>query len=222
MNPGAERIRVAAITGWTSTGKTSFAHALARRLHPRRAVVLSQDDYYRDTSRLTRDQRTAVNYDEPAAYDLTAFRQHLDALRSGGSAPRFSYDFGSGARSRHGILGPAEFVIAEGLLTLWDPTVRRAADLRILLEGEPARLLERRIRRDGAERSYTAGEVRRRFEEMVIPAQRRYLAGAAEAADLVFPMDWAESAIARAAASLAGDTSASASPSPTDPKGNPP
>ena len=182
-------------------------------------MVLSQDDYYRDTSRLTRDQRTAVNYDEPAAYDLTAFAAPRRApLRR--LAPRFSYDFGSGARSRHGILGPAEFVIAEGLLTLWDPTVRRAADLGSCSKESRRGCWSGASRRDSAERSYTAGEVRRRFEEMVIPAQRRYLPGAAEAADLVFPMDWGESAIARAATCLAGDTSAS--PSPTDPKGNPP
>ena len=47
-----------------------------------------------------------------------------------------------------------------------------------------------------------------RFETMVIPAQRRYLAGAAGVADLVFPMDWGDECVARAAEAVEGNTSA--------------
>ncbi len=207
MTPREPSVRVAAIAGWTCTGKTRFAQALAERLRPRRVEVLSLDDFYRDTSHLSRRDRAAVDYDEPAAYDLAAFRRHLDALCSGDQAPRFRYDFASGARREAGVLGPAEVVLAEGFLTLWDRRLRRAADLRIFLEGDPERLLTRRVRRDGAERAYRADEVRRRFGEMVIPAQRRYLAEAPRIADLVFPMDWGDSHVARAAGCLDGDTS---------------
>ena len=107
-----------------------------------------------------------------------------------------------------GSLGPTRMVVAEGVFALWDSRVREAADLRILLEGDLDALLARRIRRDGAERCYSAAEVRERFENMVIPAQRRYLGGAGEVADLIFPMDWDDEWVDRAAERLAGDTSA--------------
>ena len=68
-------------------------------------------------------------------------------------------------------------------------------------------LLRRRIRRDGAERAYTPAEVRERFESMVIPAQRRYLGGAGDVADLIFRVDWGDECVERAAAWLTGDTS---------------
>lgn len=200
------------MAGWTCTGKTRFARALAARFPDRKPAVLSQDDYYRDTSHLSRAERTDVNYDEPDSYDLDLFAEHLGALRSGGSVPRLSYDFGTGARTVTGSLGPPRMVVAEGVFALWDSRVREAADLRILLEGDLDALLARRIRRDGAERRYSAAEVRERFENMVIPAQRRYLGGAGEVADLIFPMDWGDECVDRAAERLAGDTSALPAP----------
>ena len=209
---------MAAVAGWTCAGKTRFARELAGWFPWWDPVVLSQDDYYRDTSHLSRSRRAEVNYDEPESYDLDLFAVHLETLRSGGSVPRFSYDFGTGARRVRGAVGPTKLVVAEGLFALWDPRVREAAELRVLLEGDLDRLLERRIRRDGAERSYSAAEVRERFETMVIPAQRRYLAGAAAVADLILPMDWDGECVRRAAARLNGDTSAL--PPITDTKGS--
>jgi len=210
---------VVAVAGWTCTGKTRFARALAARFPARHAVVLSQDDYYRDTSHLSRSERTDVNYDEPESYDLDLFAEHLGALRSGGSVPRLAYDFGTGAQTETGSLGPARLVIAEGVFALWDARVREAADLRILLEGDLDVLLRRRIERDGAERAYTPAEVRERFENMVIPAQRRYLGAAADAADLIFPADWGDECVDRAAACVTGDTSR---PSRSETKGTNP
>ena len=213
-------VRVVAVAGWTCTGKTRFARALAKRFPPLKPVVLSQDDYYRDTSHLSRSRRTDVNYDEPESYDLDVFAAHLETLRSGGSVPRFGYDFGTGARRSAGSLGPTRLVVAEGVFALWDSRVREAAALRILLEGDLDELLRRRIRRDGAERCYSAEEVRQRFETMVIPAQRRYLAGAAGVADLILAMDWGDECVARAAACLGVDTSVL--PSATPEKGTSP
>ena len=196
-----------AVAGWTCTGKTRFARALAARFPAWRAVVLSQDDYYRDTSHLSRAERTDVNYDEPESYDLDLFAEHLAALRSGGPAPDLDYDFSTGARRVTGSVGPTRLVVAEGVFAFRDPRVREAANLRILLEGDVDVLLRRRIVRDGAERAYAPAEVRERFEHMVIPAQRRYLGEAATVAHLVFGADWDDECVDRAAAVLTGDTS---------------
>ena len=208
-----------AVAGWTCTGKTRFARALAARLPAWQAVVLSQDDYYRDTSHLSRAERAHVNYDEPASYDLDRFAGHLEALRAGGSVPDLDYDFSTGARRTTGSLGPTRLVIAEGVFAFWDARVREAAALRILLEGDLDVLLRRRIARDGAERAYTPAEVRERFEHMVIPAQRRYLGGAGDVADLIFPADWDDECVDRAAACVTGDTSR---PSRSETKGTHP
>lgn len=215
---------LALIAGWTCAGKTRFARALAERLSPANAVVLAQDDYYRDTSHLTHAQKVRVNHDDPESLDFPLFWRHLAALTGGGVVPRFSYDFAGGARRTAGTLGPAEFVIGEGVRVFRGGPLTEAATLRVLLRGAPERLLERRLRRDTAARGYTEAETRRRFEEMALPAQRRALAGAEATADLVFGMDWGEAEVATAAARLAGKPSARpAEPTPpTDPLPDPP
>ena len=183
-------------------------------------MALSLDDYYRDTSHLTRAERRRVNYDEPAAFALDAFARDLRTLRRGGIASRRRYDFTTGAARAGGALGPADVVLAEGLFALLEPRIAEAVNLRILLEGDDDRLLERRIVRDGAERAYSPAEVRERFWSTVIPAQRRTLREAATAADLRFPMDWDSRHIGLAASRLLrpdgrdGDTSARRRPQP--------
>lgn len=143
-----------------------------------------------------------MNYDAPAAFDLRAFRDRLEALRQGKGVPRRRYDFRTGAVTVGGAVGPAEVVIAEGLLALGLLGIVEEADLLILLEGDDDRLLERRIRRDGAERAYSEEEVRVRFREDVLPAQRRFLEGAERIAHLIFPMDWNKGHVVRAAARI--------------------
>ncbi len=165
-------------------------------------MALSLDDYYRDTSHLTRAERRRVNYDEPAAFALDAFVTDLRAVRRGGIAPWRRYDFATGAARTDGALGPADIVLAEGLFALLEPRIAESANLRILLEGDDDRLLERRVTRDGAERAYSPEEVEERFRRTVIPSQRRFLRGAATRADLQFPMDWDARHIALAAARL--------------------
>lgn len=198
---------LALVAGWTCSGKTRFARALAEKLQPASAAVLSQDDYYRDTSHLTHAEKVRVNHDLPEALDLALFAEHLATLCAGGEVPRLAYDFATGARRSEGTRGPADFVIAEGVRVFRLAPPGHPGALRILLEGAPERLLARRIRRDTGERGYTEAETRRRFAGMALPAQREALAGAEAAADFVFPMDWGDPEVAAAAARLAGDTS---------------
>lgn len=195
--------------------------------------MLAQDDYYRDTSHLTHAEKVRIDHDDPATLELDLFWRHLEALAAGAVVPRLAYDFASGARRVAGTLGPAEFVIGEGVRVLLGGRLTEAATVRVLLTGSPERLLERRIRRDAASRGYSEAETRRRFAEMALPQQGRALAGAERAADLVFGMDWGDREVEETATRLAGDTSRPpaepprdellpAQPPPTRTEGTPP
>jgi len=186
---------VLVVAGWTATGKTRLARSLASRLDG--AVVLSLDDYYRDVSHLPRKQRVRHDFDRPEALDMEGFARDLAALREGKTAPLRRYEAATGRNLTDGVLGPARWVLAEGVFTFHDPRIRGLADSRVLLTGDPERLLERRLVRDTAERGYSPAEVRRMFRERVLPAQSRYLAGAEAFADLVLPMDWSEAHVER-------------------------
>ncbi len=184
------------VAGWTATGKTRFVRRLAARLEE--AVILPLDDYYRDVSRLTREQRVRRDFDRPEALDLDGFARDLAVLRDGGQVPGRRYEAASGRNVVDGVRGPARFVAAEGVFAFHDPRVRDMADFRVFLTGDPERLLERRIARDTAERGYSPAEARRMFRERALPAQARFLAGAQAFADLVVPMDWDEAHVERA------------------------
>ncbi len=183
------------MAGWTATGKTRFARACVRRLSG--CVVLSLDDYYRDVSRLPRNERVRQDFDRPEALDLAGFARDLKTLRRGGTVPRRRYDVASGWNLVDGVRGPARSVVAEGVFTFVDPAARELADVTAFLDGEPERLLARRLARDVAERGYSPAEVRRMFLQGALPAQRRYLSGAAALADLVLPMDWTDAHVER-------------------------
>src|SRR5689334_12982426 len=62
---------VVGVAGGTGSGKTSFASKIRDRLGPERCVMIAQDSYYKDGSALTAEQRAAINYDHPDAFDTS-------------------------------------------------------------------------------------------------------------------------------------------------------
>ena len=168
--------------------------------------MLSQDDYYRDTSHLSRAERTAVNYDEPESYDLDLLRRTSRGASLRWIRPAiWTTTSRTGARRVSRLARPDEAgdrgggVRASGIRG--SGRRRTSASCWRAISTCFSR---RRIDRDGAERAYTPAEVRERFENMVVPAQRRYLGGAADAADLIFPADWDDECVDRAAACVTG------------------
>ena len=47
------------------------------------ATLLCFDDYYRDLSHITPEERAAINYDHPDALDTELFVSHMDDLALG-------------------------------------------------------------------------------------------------------------------------------------------
>ena len=58
------------IAGGSASGKSSIAQRLKREYSLTNSVVIiRQDDYYKDQSHLTMEQRVKTNYDHPFAFD---------------------------------------------------------------------------------------------------------------------------------------------------------
>ncbi|MCU0242592.1 MAG: zeta toxin family protein, partial [Vicinamibacteria bacterium] len=55
------------IAGGTGAGKTSFAQKLLARVGRDNCLLLTQDSYYKDGSRLPPAERAIINYDHPDA-----------------------------------------------------------------------------------------------------------------------------------------------------------
>ena len=56
------------IAGGTGSGKTTVVKRIAKALPPHCAAVVPLDSYYNDTTGLTPEERAAINFDHPDAF----------------------------------------------------------------------------------------------------------------------------------------------------------
>ena len=66
------------IAGGSASGKTTISRTIQERFKERTSVVtIRQDDYYKDQSHLTMEERIKTNYDHPFAFDNALLIQQL-------------------------------------------------------------------------------------------------------------------------------------------------
>lgn len=179
-----------AIGGPSCSGKTTLAQRLASRMN---APLIQLDSYYRDLSDFTLEQRAHFNFDEPGALDHDLFLQQLISLSASRAVEKPVYDFTTHARTgATEMVQPAEFIIVEGLFVLWWPDVRALQDTRVYVDLDDKSCLDRRIRRDVAERGRTPESVLLQYAETVRPMAREYVLPSREFAHVVIPGDMPE------------------------------
>lgn len=83
-----DNILVIGIAGGTGSGKTTLMNNLISRFEGM-VTVISHDNYYKRHDDMTYEERSQLNYDEPAAFDtsLMVYRHQPDGLPSGRTAP---------------------------------------------------------------------------------------------------------------------------------------
>jgi len=161
------------IAGPSGAGKSYLARHLAERLQ---APVLPLDRYYRDLSHISPEERGRVNFDDPAALEDELLVAQVEQLREGRSVEIPLYDFSVHTRSRETqLFRPAQFVIVEGLFTLYWPSLRRLLDTRVYVDMTDDICLQRRQERDVRERGRTPESVVEQFRATVAPMAEQYV-----------------------------------------------
>ena len=177
---------IVGIGGGTGSGKTTLALALQEQLGRDETLLIPHDAYYRDRSHLSPEERKALNFDEPAAYDNDLLIAHLDRLLSGQPIERPIYDFTIHCRrSETERLHPRPIMIVEGVMVLADPRLRRLMDLKIFVEASADLRFIRRLLRDTAERGRTIESVITQYLETVRPMHLAHVEPSRQHADLV-------------------------------------
>lgn len=162
--------RTCGICGGSGAGKTTLTRHLLERLGPDQVSVIAFDAYYRDQGHLTPAERSLVNYDHPDSLDHERFAADVEALRMGESIASPVYDFATHTRTGDVTMIEARpIVIVEGILLLSFAEIAEHLDLAVFIDVPEQVRLERRIRRDVAERGREADDVRRQFAETVAP-----------------------------------------------------
>lgn len=119
-----DNILVIGIAGGTGSGKTTLMNNLISRFEGM-VTVISHDNYYKRHDDMTYEERSQLNYDEPAAFDTSLMVYHLEELRRGHAIECPVYDFTIHNRSEQTIhIVPKKVIIVEGILIFENEELR--------------------------------------------------------------------------------------------------
>jgi uridine kinase len=173
------------IAGPSCSGKTELAKAI-RPLLPGDVGVVSLDSYYHPLEGLSLEERSARNFDHPDALDWEMIVRDIRRLSEGEGIEEPVYLFERHTRADYSRrVGPAPFVIVEGLFALYDVRVRQLLSARFFVAAPDGACFERRKRRDMLERGRTLESVCRQYAQTVRPMAEQFVIPTQRHADLV-------------------------------------
>lgn len=179
---------VIGIAGGSASGKTSLAEALQAHFGEDQAVILRMDDYYKDQSDMTMEQRRKVNYDHPFAFDVDLLIGQLEQLVEGQTIQVPVYDYVQYTRTNMTrTVAPARVVILEGLFVLEDPKIRSHLDIKLFVDTDADIRFIRRLVRDVKERGRTLDSVVQQWQETVRVTHNSFIEPSKRYADLIIP-----------------------------------
>jgi uridine kinase len=176
------------IAGGTGSGKTTVVNQIIEELKNEEVDVISQDSYYQDTSHLTYEQRTKINFDHPKSIDFDLLVSHLKELKAGKTIQQPVYSFKEHNRTGETIeIAPRKVIIVEGILILTHPDIREMFDIKIYVHADSDERLIRRLKRDIAERGRDLDEVLNRYQTTLKPMHQQFIEPTKEFADIIIP-----------------------------------
>ncbi len=176
------------IAGGTGSGKTTVVEQIIQELDILDIGVIYQDDYYKDLSHLSYEERTKVNFDHPRSIDFDLLVEQLKHLRSGETVKQPIYSFKEHNRTnRTKKLTPKKVMIVEGILLLNNPELRDLFDVKIYVHADSDERLIRRIKRDIEKRDRTLDEVIARYQNTLKPMHIEFIEPSKEFADIIIP-----------------------------------
>lgn len=176
------------IAGGTGSGKTTVVNQIVKELPEAELAVLTQDSYYKDTSELSYDERTKINFDHPNSIDFPLLIQHVSALKAGQAIDQPVYSFKEHNRTGESIrIMPKPVVIVEGILVLTQPELRALFDINIFVDTDSDERLIRRLKRDIGERGRDLNEVLDRYQNTLKPMHQQFIEPSKAYADIIIP-----------------------------------
>ena len=176
------------IAGGTGSGKTTVVRKLAERLPKGEVVVLHQDSYYKDSSRVPVEERQNINFDHPDAFDWPLLERHIHELREGKSIEEPIYDYITCSRQKETVhIEPKEVIVLEGIMALRDEKLRSDMDLKVFVDADADDRLIRVIKRDIVERGRTAEGVMERYQKVLKPMHEQFIEPCKRYADVIIP-----------------------------------
>ncbi len=179
---------VIGIAGGSGSGKTTVARSVVESIGRDAVVLIQHDAYYREQSHLPLEERAKVNYDHPDSLETDLLVEHLRLLVAGTSVHRPVYDFTVHTRSAETVLvEPKPVILVEGILVLYEPSLRELMDLKIYIDTDSDLRIVRRLERDINERGRSFDSVRDQYLHTVRPMHLQFVEPSKRYPDIVIP-----------------------------------
>lgn len=177
------------IAGGSASGKSSIAQRLKNEYSLTNSVVIiRQDDYYKDQSHLTMEERVKTNYDHPLAFDNELLIQHLNALMNGETIEKPTYDYTVHNRSKvTETIKPCDVIVLEGLFVLESESLRDLLDMKIFVDTDADLRFIRRMVRDVKERGRSLDSVVSQYTTTVRVMHDLFIEPSKRYANLIIP-----------------------------------
>lgn len=178
---------VIVMAGGSASGKSSIVQYLKDQ-YPSDMTVLYFDDYYKELSHLSLEERAVVNFDHPDAFDLDLLIQHLKDLKEGKSILKPVYDFTTHNRKEQWeTLQPRKIIVLDGILSLAINEIVPLGDLKIFVDTPSDIRFIRRLERDMLFRGRSLESVKHQYLTTVRPMHEQFVEPSKYQADLIIP-----------------------------------
>jgi len=176
---------VIGIAGGTGSGKTTLTRHLVDTFGGNISVVY-HDNYYKAHPNMTYEERSALNYDHPDAFDTDLMVEDLKTLCAGKAIHCPVYDYAIHNRSAETVeVLPTKVVIVEGILIFHDKRLRDLMDIKIFVDTDADVRILRRILRDVKERERSLDSVIDQYLTTVKPMHEQFVQPSRQYADIV-------------------------------------
>lgn len=180
-------VMILGIAGGTGSGKTTLTRRLKERFGDEVSVVY-HDNYYKRRDDLTYEERCAINYDHPNAFDTDMLLEHLAQLKAGKAVECPVYDYTVHNRSDKTVLiQPAPVIIVEGILLFAFPELCDLMDIKVFVDTDADVRILRRIVRDVNKRGRTLESVISQYLTTVKPMHEQFVEPSKRKADIIVP-----------------------------------
>ena len=182
-------MKIIGIAGGTGSGKTTVVKKIVEALPPHFVAVVPLDSYYNDTSHMTEEERRAINFDHPDAFDWKLLVKQVEMLRKGIAVEQPTYSYLKCNREKETVhVEPKPVIIIEGIMTLLNKQLRDMMDQKIFVDTDSDERLIRNIQRDCVERGRTVEMVIDRYQKVLKPMHEQFIEPTKKFADLIIPL----------------------------------
>ena len=178
---------VIGIAGGTGSGKTTITRKLAEHFGSL-VTVIYHDNYYKAHHDLSYDERSALNYDHPDAFENDRIARDLRQLREGKPIECPIYDYTIHDRSENTLtIHPSRVIIVEGIMIFYPKEIRDQLDIRIFVDADADERILRRLLRDVKERGRSLDSVVNQYLNTVKPMHEAFVEPSKRYADIIIP-----------------------------------